>query len=178
MKAFFQAVLMSFRYKWTILGAVVCSLLIAVLWSASISTVFPVVKIVIEGETAQSWISNEIEYAQKQQEELEQQIVADEAQLVGLPPDQRLVLENQLDMKRDRLAGEKKAVATFKRYQPYIEMGTQKALRHISRGDAVAIGHFDSQRHFVSAQRDPGSQGCQRYGAGHETNLLPQSVGA
>ena len=67
MKAFFHAVLFSFRYKWSILGAVICSILIAVLWSASISTVFPIVKIVIEGQTAQVWIEQEIQFGGKRE---------------------------------------------------------------------------------------------------------------
>jgi ATP-binding cassette, subfamily B, bacterial MsbA len=61
MLEFLPAVKSSLRYKWSIIGAVVCSLLIALLWGASISTIYPFVEIVLEGNTATSWIDERIE---------------------------------------------------------------------------------------------------------------------
>ena len=63
MKPFFSAIRLSLRYKLAIIGALACSMLIAVCWSASITTVFPVVKIVLEGQTAETWVEHEIELA-------------------------------------------------------------------------------------------------------------------
>ncbi len=121
MKAFFHAVFFSFRYKWSILGAVICSILIAVLWSASISTVFPIVKIVIEGQTAQVWIDKEIQTAATEKQSLEQKIAADVTAKKTLPPQEQVLLENKIDMAKDRLAGEEKAIARFKKLKPVIE---------------------------------------------------------
>ena len=66
MKAFLRAILLSLRYKWSIVGAVVCSTLIAFMMVASISTVFPVVKVVLEGHTAHSWVDGEIKATTEQ----------------------------------------------------------------------------------------------------------------
>lgn len=121
MKAFFRAVLLSFRYKWTIFAAVICSLMIAVLWSASISTVFPVVKIVLEGKTAQTWVQEEIANAKDQAVTLEANIAANEKQVIKLAGKERVLLENKIDMAKDRLQGEQKAIAKFEKLQPYID---------------------------------------------------------
>ena len=50
MRDFFKAIRISLRYKWSIMGAILSSLIIAVLWGASITTIYPFVRIVFRGE--------------------------------------------------------------------------------------------------------------------------------
>ncbi len=121
MKAFAQAILLSLRYKWTIIGSIICSFLVAVLWSASISTVFPVVKIVLEGKTAQSWVEEEIDNAKRSSLKLEGDIKTLEASLENLGKQEAIILKNSIDLKKDRLEGERKAIVRFKKFQPHIE---------------------------------------------------------
>ena len=121
MKAFARAVLLSFRYKWTIIGSIICSLLIAVLWSASISTVFPVVKIVLEGKTAQSWFQEEIDSAKQTAIGLESEIAELELEAQQLNQEDASPIYNKIDLKKDRLKGERNAIAKYEKYQPYVE---------------------------------------------------------
>ncbi|MEE2826748.1 MAG: hypothetical protein VYE64_08990, partial [Planctomycetota bacterium] len=120
MKPFFKAILLSFRYKWTIAGAIFCSMMVASLWTASITTVFPVVKIVLEGETAQSWIANEIEQAETSRSRLAVEIEELEQERQTATPQQAGKLNQKIDLTMDRLHAENKAIQRFEYVQPYI----------------------------------------------------------
>ena len=89
MKPFFKAVGHSLRYRWTILGAFICSLIIAVIWSASITTVFPIVKIVLEGETAITWVEHEIENGERNLLAVKNEVLALENCLLYTSPSPR-----------------------------------------------------------------------------------------
>ena len=60
MKPFFHAVWLSLRYKWSIAGAVICAIMISLLWSMSITTIYPIVVVVLQDETAVTWVEGEI----------------------------------------------------------------------------------------------------------------------
>lgn len=120
MKPFFKAIRLSFRYKWTIAGAIFCSMMVASLWTASITTVFPVVKIVLEGETAQSWIANEIEQAETSRNRLAVEIEELEKERQAAAPQQAGKLNQKIDLTMDRLHAENKAIQRFEYVQPYI----------------------------------------------------------
>ncbi len=117
MKPFFRAVAHSLRYRWTIVGAFFCSLIIAVIWSASITTVFPIVKIVLEKETAKTWVQHEIENGQRN-------LVAVEAEIRQLEDElaesNDVGIATKLDLKQERLRGEQKSLLWYKNAQPYI----------------------------------------------------------
>ena len=121
MKAFAKAILLSFRYKWTIIGSIVCSSLVAVLWSASISTVFPVVKIVLENKTAHSWVSEEIEKAKNSRVRIRDEVDDLRASLNGLSEAEAIVVQNKIDLKEERIASETEAIELYEWYQPYIK---------------------------------------------------------
>ena len=118
MKPFFRAVKHSLRYRWTIAGAFVCSLAIAVIWSASITTVFPIVKIVLEGETAITWVRNEIENGEQNVEQIRQEVTALEQQLAG---SEKSTLAGKIDLKRDRLNAELKSLRWYNDVKPYVD---------------------------------------------------------
>ena len=46
MKNFLRAVRLTLRYRWTVFFAIVCSLGVALLWSANIGTVYPIIEVV------------------------------------------------------------------------------------------------------------------------------------
>ena len=120
MKHFTHAIWLSLKYKWTIAGSVICSLAIAFLFCFSISTVFPVIKIVLEGETAQQWVANEIEATQAEQDDIAEEIAELTGQLANLPKDERRPIESRIALKENRLDAEKKAQRWYEKYQPYI----------------------------------------------------------
>ena len=122
MKAFLRAILLSLRYKWSIVGAVVCSTLIAFMMVASISTVFPVVKVVLEGHTAHSWVDGEIKATTEQITVIESDI-EDLQQQIDESQDESTIgnLQNKLALIKIRLGGEQKHLQRYQKLRPIVE---------------------------------------------------------
>ena len=122
MKAFLRAILLSLRYKWSIIGAVVCSTLIAFMMVASISTVFPVVKVVLEGHTAHSWVDGEIEATTEQLTVIESDIEGLQQQIDESQDESTIaILQNKLALVKIRLGGEQKHLKRYQDLRPLIE---------------------------------------------------------
>ena len=117
MKPFFRAVKHSLRYRWSIAGAFLCALLVAVIWSASITTVFPIVKIVLEGETAKTWIEHEIKSGEMIVGGLEKEIEALQQEHATTGD---VLVANKLDLKQDRLLGEETSLEWYRNAQPTV----------------------------------------------------------
>lgn len=127
MKPFFQAVWHSLRYRWAIAGALTCSLLIAVIWSASITTVFPVVKIVLEGETVETWIEHEIENGQVSIAAVKREIDELETQRAKASNNSAIAIANKLDLKQNRLIAEEKSLEWYQEAQPILRKYAPKS---------------------------------------------------
>ena len=124
MKPFLRAVAHSLHYRWTIAGAFCCSLVIAVIWSASITTVFPIVKIVLEKETAKSWVQHEIENGERNILAVNREIVALEA---DFEKSSDIGIANKIDLKRERLQAKKSQFSGTKISSPTLT-GTRRIL--------------------------------------------------
>lgn len=92
-----------------------CSLIVATIWSLSITTVFPVVKIVLERETAKTWVAHAIENGHRNVA-----AVADEVESLELAEKSGEAVTGELRLKRERLDAERESLAWFQRVQPYI----------------------------------------------------------
>ncbi len=55
-----RAIRMALKYKYSLMASIACSALVAVFWGANITTVYPFVKIVFQGQTLQQWVDGEI----------------------------------------------------------------------------------------------------------------------
>ena len=126
MKPFFRAVWHSLRYRWAIIGALTCSLLIAVIWSASITTVFPIVKIVLEGETVETWLEHEIENGRASIDAVKRDIAELKTQQAAVPPDSAIAISNKIDLKSNRLIAEEKSLEWYLEAQPVLQKYAQK----------------------------------------------------
>lgn len=107
---------MSLRYKWSILGAVGCAIMISVLWSTSISAILPVVQVVLQGETFHDWIDDEIASSGVAIEKLELDIAGAESQIEDESLDDKTRHKNQLslDIQRDRLNAEQSRLSHYR----------------------------------------------------------------
>ena len=56
-----QAVRMAFRYKYSIVGSIVLSAIVAVFWGVNITAVYPFVEVVFQGQTLHDWIDDQLE---------------------------------------------------------------------------------------------------------------------
>lgn len=108
MRHFLKAIKVSLRYKWSILGAILSSLMIAVLWGASITTIYPFVRIVFRGETVQTWVEQEISKAEQNLQTVQKEIADKEKK------------GQDVTASRSRLVAEEKAIRWFRSIQPYV----------------------------------------------------------
>ncbi len=70
MKQFGRAVGIALNMRFTVVASVICSLMVALLWSGSISAIYPVVEVVLQAETLSEWADTRITYADRAAERL------------------------------------------------------------------------------------------------------------
>src|SRR5262245_31605445 len=61
MRHFFRVLKYSWPYRYRLLASVICALLVAALWGASLSAIYPVLNIVSTGKNLQQWVDEEID---------------------------------------------------------------------------------------------------------------------
>ena len=82
MKNFGRVLRIAARRRWSLLGILVSSLLIAVLWGANIGTLYPLVEVVFKGDSIPGYAERKIEEATTKAAGLDQKIADAEAKLV------------------------------------------------------------------------------------------------
>ena len=126
MSQFLRALKLSLRYRWSIAGAILFSLLIALLWGASITTVFPVVETVFARKTFPDWINEELDNATTRKAKLESEVKELQDQLDAFAPEstsssEALGIQSELAKRRDFIKAESKAIEWFTRWRPTVE---------------------------------------------------------
>ena len=66
------------RYRWTICGIFVSSMMVALMWGLNIGALFPVLKVSLEKQSLQAWVQEEIQKAESAKAEFEQELVTAE----------------------------------------------------------------------------------------------------
>jgi ATP-binding cassette subfamily B protein/subfamily B ATP-binding cassette protein MsbA len=61
MKHLLKAVPLAWKYKYSLIFSIVCSAMVAVLWGANITAVYPFVEVVFQGQTLHDWIDEQVE---------------------------------------------------------------------------------------------------------------------
>ena len=74
MHNFLQLLRPALRYRWTIGGVFLSSVMIGLLWGLNIGTLYPVLRIAFQRESLHGWVSEEVATATKSASELESQV--------------------------------------------------------------------------------------------------------
>ena len=122
MRNFFRAVRLVLRYRWTIVSAIVCCLGVALLWSAHIGTVYPMIEVIFQNKSVPQWADDEVAELQVSSRKTAEQIAQKRELLHGNAPvtgSQRQDLEFQLVLDEAKLAAEQKALNWAQWVQPY-----------------------------------------------------------
>lgn len=132
MKHFLPAIKLSLRYRWSIAGAVLCSMMVALMCTASITTVYPVVESVFQQKTFSTWVVEELQEARQRHTQLESEIADIDLELESASDErQRRVLLGEREQKTGFLTAEQRAInwytwirPTIDRYAPTTPFGT------------------------------------------------------
>ena len=71
MKNLFRAVRLVAQYRWSVVMATLCSLLIALTWGSNLAAVYPFVEVIFDGQTVSSWSEQQTTQLQSELAELD-----------------------------------------------------------------------------------------------------------
>lgn len=74
MKYFLKAIRLSLKYRWSAIASLVNAILIGLLWSISISAVYPILEVVFSGHTIVGWVDQKIEQKKESLSDFEDQL--------------------------------------------------------------------------------------------------------
>ena len=122
MKSFFRAVRHVSPYRWTLAGSIACCLGVALLWSANIGTVYPIIEVVFQNKSVPQWADEEVAELTAASRETSEQIKSYQGLLSGdsrLTSARRAELDRQLATAKTKLAAEKESLDWALQVQPY-----------------------------------------------------------
>jgi len=121
MRSYLRAVRQAFRYRFTLLAAMVCSLMVGALWGANIGTLYPFIEVIFQGESLQQSTTRELAEAEQKSQELRETIPRLKRQTADAGGEERERFESELERTQARLDAEQHAIARIRKYEPYIE---------------------------------------------------------
>jgi len=121
MSNFGRVLRLALRFRLTFAAVVVSALVVAVFWAANIGAIYPIVEVVLYGDSLQDWVRKEIDTASGTVAELGEEIDALRGRLIDAPPDERQRIEGEIARREDRVAAEEKALATYRWIKPAID---------------------------------------------------------
>jgi ATP-binding cassette subfamily B protein/subfamily B ATP-binding cassette protein MsbA len=118
MRNFRRALRLTFRYPYTLVGVVFCSLMVAVFWGGNIGALYPIVEVAMRGKPLQSWVDDEIAKAEQTARDLQAEIdTLKDAESPETGDDSHRVEREILET---RLKAEQAALETARWIRPYI----------------------------------------------------------
>ena len=121
MKNLLRVLRIALHYRFTFVAAVTCSLSVALLWGTNIGTVFPIVEVVIRGESLQHWVDKEIEESQRTFTAKTAQVKRLRAKLSEASAKQQAKIRADVSLAESRIDAERKARQNYLRAKPYID---------------------------------------------------------
>ena len=122
MKNLGRAIRQALRQRFTIIGIILSSLVVAFFWGANIGAVYPFVEVVVQNKSMHDWARERVAESEKASAVAKQKIHELEQQQDGTENAKSLNnKKNEIDALRLRIEAEQKVIATTKSLQPYIE---------------------------------------------------------
>ncbi len=122
MKNLWRAIRQALRQRFTILGIVVSSLIVALFWGANIGAVYPFVEVVIQNKSMHDWARERIATSKETCQTIDAKMLDLEQQLaVAESKKERISIENEMSHLTIRRDADQKVIATTEALQPYIE---------------------------------------------------------
>ena len=120
MTGFYRAIRESLRYKWSLMASVVNALLIGFLWGVSITTVYPFVEVVMQGQTVQTWFAGQIKQSQEAVAKSQQEIDGLRQQIAGAQGAEAARLKSQLLIAESQQVRNEKTLAAAEYFRPWV----------------------------------------------------------
>ncbi len=123
MRNFSRTLRLGLRYRWTLAGAMICSLLVALMWGGNIGAIYPIVEVVFKGDSLHEWVDEKIDSSQSQLRQLATDVKRLESQ--AAPSDRSDPEQSKADLNlalaRSQYETEQSALARYEQLRPYIK---------------------------------------------------------
>ena len=142
---------MTLKYRFSLLASFVCSLMVALLWSANLGAVYPFVEVVLTGHSLHDWVEQEADKSEKLIADREQRITDLELRLEKLPAGdpatadlkrQVSSAEYDVEIQHTRSKAREALVPWIKKYAPKTPFATLAWLMGLMFFGTVARGLF------------------------------------
>ena len=142
---------MTLKYRFSLLASFVCSLMVALLWSANLGAVYPFVEVVLTGHSLHDWVEQEADKSEKLIADREQTIADLELRLEQVPAGDPAIAdlkrqvssaEYDVEIQHARSKGREALVPWIKKYAPETPFATLAWLMGLMFFGTVARGLF------------------------------------
>ena len=121
MHNFGRVLRLAFRRRWSVVGILLTSLVIAILWGANIGTLYPMIEVVFDEESLPSYASKKLQESNAKIAEIDAEIAALHAQRVAAKGPQRQTLDVQINNTQSKRELAVKSVHYLKLAKPTID---------------------------------------------------------
>ena len=142
---------MTLKYRFSLLASFVCSLMVALLWSANLGAVYPFVEVVLTGHSLHDWVEQEADKSEKLIADRQQTITDLELRLEQLPAADPAIAdlkrqvssaEYDVEIQHTRSKAREALVPWIKKYAPETPFATLAWLMGLMFFGTVARGLF------------------------------------
>jgi ATP-binding cassette subfamily B protein/subfamily B ATP-binding cassette protein MsbA len=124
---FSRALVLALPYRWTMAASFACSVMVALLWGGNISAIFPVVEVVLKGQSLHEWVDEQIAGTDRAAADFRRQISENQAAIAAAGPDEARRLRQDLAHFETRLEAEMRAAERLARVRPWIKTYSPRA---------------------------------------------------
>lgn len=120
MNKFLRVIRLSSRFRYTVLGIIFSSILVAFFWGANVTAVYPFVEAVFRGDSMPQWADHQVQTISERISRLEVDGAHLRQERQSAPKIEWRSLDNQIAYVNSRLEVERRALAGVRRLEPLI----------------------------------------------------------
>lgn len=117
-----RALRMAFKYRWSLFGSFICSILVALFWGANLGAVYPFVEVVLnDGKTIRQWADQRISQANDDIADARTELAKIATELESADPGAVVKLNKQVHLKESFVEDQENRIAQTEWLIPYID---------------------------------------------------------
>ena len=118
MKNLNRALFKAFKYRWSIIGSVFCSVMVAACWGANLGAVYPFMEVVLKNHTLSEWADEQIATAESSIAKLEAESAKLHAEFSAIEPPASV--KKKLTASAAEIESHRRSIASTQTIVPWI----------------------------------------------------------
>ncbi|MEQ1903621.1 MAG: ABC transporter ATP-binding protein [Pirellulaceae bacterium] len=121
MKNLNRALFKAFKYRWSIIGSFVCSIMVAACWGANLGAVYPFMEVVLKNHTLSEWADEQIATSVASINKLEEKSRTLQLELEQEPKSNTRTLEKKIAACNAEIESHRRSIASTGKFLPWIK---------------------------------------------------------